>query len=179
LSHFAILRNAADAGKSVLILEDDCDFILPQAIRCEPPEECDVFYGGYAASDPTDPHNSDIIGSHFMGFSAKAASVAVSYLTDYLRPDFKGDPRAASEPGYNPNVRPGIDGAYVWLRRAHPELVTVFEQLSVQRSSRTDIGFQRWFDRAPLIRDLAQWGRRVARHLPESMRPIRQGNVFN
>lgn len=71
-SHLTILQRAAKRAKSVLILQDDCQ-LLPEAFTHEVSEGADIFYGGYDASDPTDLHGSNIIGAHFMGFSAAAA----------------------------------------------------------------------------------------------------------
>jgi len=71
-------------------------------------------------------------------------------------------------------ARPPIGGHYVWLRRAHPEFVTVFAILGVRRPSRTDTGVTRWFDRLPVIRDIAGFLRRVRRRLtgpPAGMKP--------
>lgn len=166
LSHLALLRDAAAAGESILILQDDCDFLRPALDQYRLPPEWDVFYGGYVASDPQNLPESDIIGAHFMGFSSRAASVAANYLTRYLAPDFPADPKAAAQPGFDPAIRPPIDGAFVWMRRAHPELVTVFAMLGTQRRSRTDIGHQRLFDRIPIVRDLAGWARRLGRGRP-------------
>jgi len=159
-SHHTIIALSASAGESVLILEDDCDF-LPEVRTYQSGGQWDVFYGGYMASDMSDPQNSDIIGSHFIGLSATAAKKAAAYFARYPDPDFPPDERAASEPGFNPNVRPGADGAYVWFRRAHPELRTQFSMLSKQRASRTDIGKLKWFDRTPVIRDLVGIARRL------------------
>ena len=164
LSQRTILDEAAVAGQSVLILEDDCDF-LPGAADFELNAGVDVFYGGYHASDPQNLHNSPIIGAHFMGFSARAAKAASAYLADYLNEDFPPDPESAREPDYNPNKRPGVDGAYVWFRRAHPDLKTQFAQIGVQRPSRTDIGRTAWFDRVPVVRNLAGAARRLRRVL--------------
>lgn len=158
ISHRRILEDASRDRCSVLILQDDCKF-LPQALTYERPE-CEVFYGGYVASDPSDPENSDIIGAHFMGFSIAAAQKAAHYLSLYLRdPYFEVDARAIQEPSFDPKVRPPIDGALVWFRRAHPELTSVFEMLSVQRSSRTDIGNAKWFDKVPILQSLAEFSR--------------------
>src|SRR5690606_14601443 len=52
LSHLAILREAATANESVLILQDDCEF-LPGAAEYQLPAGVDVFYGGYHASTPS------------------------------------------------------------------------------------------------------------------------------
>ena len=158
LSHKQIISEAADANESVLILEDDCDF-LPAIQSYEAPD-FDVFYGGYIALEPLNLENSDIIGSHFMGFSAHGAKVAASYLSGYLSPDFQLGPFRPGQKPCAPSERPGIDGAYVWMRRAHPELKSTFAQVGVQRPSRTDIGFQRWFDKLPIARVAAGFARR-------------------
>lgn len=163
MSHLALLREAAATGQSILILQDDCDFILPDIQGYVIPEGWDIFYGGYHASDPGDLPNSDIIGAHFMGFSPRAANAAVKYLSDYLDPTFPPDSLAATQPGFDPAIRPPIDGAFVWFRRAHPDLRTVFAMLGVQRPSRTDIGDQRWFDKVPGLRQLAEAARRFLR----------------
>jgi glycosyl transferase, family 25 len=156
-SHRRILIKAMDAGESVLILEDDCNFRLPEIFEYELPE-CDVFYGGYHSDNPDDLEYSNIIGSHFMGFSARAAQMAADYLWSYVKPDFEPAPAIAAPRNLVP--RPGIDGAYVWFRRTYPQLVTVFADLSYQRPSRTDIGEQKWFDRVPVLRELATFARR-------------------
>jgi glycosyl transferase family 25 len=149
LSHLAILKSAAALGESVLILQDDCKF-LPQARTHEVAESTDIFYGGYDASDPADLHGSNIIGAHFMGFSASAAKKAAVYLESLLDPNFPPEPRAAAQPQFDPAIRPPIDGALVWFRRVHPEIQTEFAMLSTQRSSRTDIGDLSLIDRLPI-----------------------------
>lgn len=176
-SHFTILKEAAEAGQSVLILEDDCDFLLPAISEFTLPETFDIFYGGYHAADPENLIESDIIGSHFMGFSASGARIAFDYFTRYLDPQFPPDPKAATQPGFNPEIRPPIDGGYVWMRRAHPELVTVFAMLSVQRPSRTDIGEPRWFDRMAGIRDVVEHLRRLRHRVSDAPRGMSQANA--
>lgn len=149
-SHLAILREAAANGQSVLILEDDCNFVSPS--NCQIPADCDVFYGGYlAASLPDDLANSDIVGSHCMGFSARAVSRVLPWIEKAWESD---DPAP-------------IDGEYVRFRRANPDIVTFFAkpQVAVQRPSRTDIGSQRLFDRLPGLRELAGYARRARRSL--------------
>lgn len=155
LSHRSIIEDAAREGQSVAILQDDCQF-LP-AIVDFPATECDVFYGGYEASDPDDLHGSNIIGAHFMGFSTEAALKASHYLHRYLGcPNFEGDPQAVAHCRYDSKIRPPIDGAFVWFRRAHPELTTEFAMLSKQRSSRSDVADRKWFDRMHIVRDAAR-----------------------
>jgi glycosyl transferase family 25 len=149
LSHVAVLREAADRGASVLILEDDADFT--EALATAGQASGDIFYGGYEADRPGDLHNSDIIGAHCMGFSAGTAAALLPYLTELL----------------DHSSPPPIDGAYVWFRRAHPEVATVFAipPIAVQRPSRSDIAALRFFDRIPLLRGAAGQARRLKRRL--------------
>ena len=147
-SHLAILEEAAAANASVLILEDDCDFV-PGAQDYRAPAAWDIFYGGYYASTPADLAGSDIIGAHMMGFSAEAARRMAAYLRG-LR--YTGE-------------HPPIDGGYVWFRRAHPEVRTLFAEppLGNQRPSRTDIADLAFFDRWPGLREAAGLARRLKR----------------
>lgn len=147
-SHLAILEEAEREGRSILILEDDLDF-APGIAGYELSQAPPIFYGAYEAAKPHDLPNSDIAGSHFMGFDAPTARQVVAYLRTIL----------AS--GHHPP----IDGAYVWFRRAHPEVRTVFapQPLGHQRPSRTDIAPLRFYDRMPGLRHAATLARRVQR----------------
>lgn len=167
LSHLQILEEAAERGENVLILQDDCEF-LPSINEASVPPGCDVFYGGFLASDPDNLHDSDIIGAHFMGFSARAAREAAVYLRNLLDPRFPPDPQAAAQPDFNPAMRPPIDGACVWFRRAHPHLRTDFELVANQRASRSDVAPPRFFDRVWGLRTLAALARTIRRRFPHS-----------
>ncbi len=149
-SHLAILDEAATNNHRVLILEDDCDFIA-EAKSYLPPKQWSIFYGGYEASDPSDLLNSDIIGAHMMGFSAETAA----HLADYLK-----------NLSYD-GIHPPIDGAYIWYRRAFPDVETLFAEpaLGNQRPSRTDIAELRFFDKIPVVRSVVASARKVKRAL--------------
>ena len=149
LGQLAILREAAAANESVLILEDDCAF-TPAARDYPTDGAWDIFYGGYEAANPDDLATSDIIGAHMMGFTAAAAKALVAWL-DALT--YEG-------------IHPPIDAAYIWYRRAHPEVSTHFAVplLAHQRASRSDIA-PRLFDRLPGIREAAELARRIRRRL--------------
>ena len=144
LSQKMLLREAAAARRSLLILEDDCLF-LPGATDREFGKEWDIFYGGYTASDPRDLLGSDIQGAHMMGFSAEGARLVSRYLE---RLSYEG-------------IHPPIDAAYVWFRRASPEVRTCFADppLAGQRPSRSDIAALAWYDRMPLLRGAAALAR--------------------
>jgi glycosyl transferase family 25 len=149
LGQLAILREAAAANESVLILEDDCTF-EPTTNDYSADGDWEIFYGGYEAANPDDLVNSDIIGAHMMGFTAAGAKAVVAYL-DALT--YEG-------------IHPPIDAAYIWFRRAHPEVITRFAipPLAHQRSSRSDIA-PRFFDRMLGMREAAEFARRIKRAL--------------
>ncbi|NTZ43959.1 hypothetical protein G7A66_12870 [Altererythrobacter sp. SALINAS58] len=138
-SQLALLKQAANAGDSILILEDDCTFRQDAAAYCSK-LSWHLFYGGYYASDPSDLHSSDIIGAHMMGFSATGARMVVQYLEKL---EYQG-------------IHPPIDAAYVWFRRARPEIETEFATppLAYQRRSRSDIADLALYDRIPLVKSL-------------------------
>lgn len=152
LSHLQILREAADAGMNVLILEDDCQF-TPAALSAgnlpDPATPWDIFYGGYEATDPGDLYTSDIVGAHMMGFTANTARRLCDYLDNLV---YDG-------------AHPPIDGAYVWFRRANDDIRTAFAvpQLAVQRSSRSDVGNLRLHDRITMLRPILAFARRIKR----------------
>lgn len=147
-SQRTILAEAAASGHSILILEDDCDF-AERATTYQIPGDWDIFYGGYDASSPSDLKNSDIVGAHMMGFSRTGAKRVSEYL------------RVLHYTG----MHPPIDAAYVWFRRAYPEVRTVFAEppLGYQRSSRTDIADLSFYDRWAGIREVASGARRLKR----------------
>lgn len=143
-----ILREAAASGQSVLILEDDCAFVR-DVLEREIGDGWEIFYGGYTATTSPDLNQSDIEGAHMMGFSATGAQQVSEYL-DSLTCD---------------GIHPPIDAAYVWFRRAHPEVRTEFAAppLAGQRASRSDIAPLRWFDRMPIVRGIVN-SARARRH---------------
>lgn len=152
LSQLAILEEAAARGHSVLILEDDADFIVPD-INVPMPAAWHIFYGGYYALTPGSLENSDIVGAHCMAFHHSVVGRLATFLRDLLET----------------SDHPTIDGAYVWFRRAHPDVITVFARppIAEQRPSRTDIAELRWLDRLPVVREavgamrpLKRWVRR-------------------
>jgi len=135
MSHLKILRDAGSANESVLILEDDCDF-TEAALSSKWGEGFDIFYGGFGATDFSNPHASNIQGSHCMGFSRKIVPQVVDFLTEL----------AATE------SPPPIDGAYVRFRQENPSVLTDFAipQVAIQRQSASDIAPGR-FDRSRLL----------------------------
>lgn len=149
LAQLGIISEAAAAGESVLILEDDVDF-TSTATSWRPSAECDIAYGGYEATDPANLLSSDIIGAHCIGFSARAVQALAPFLTDLLKHD----------------APPPIDGAYVWFRRQRDGFRTEFAEpvAAVQRPSRSDIT-SGGLDRLALLRPGLAIVRKIKRTL--------------
>jgi hypothetical protein len=180
MSHLGMLREAVRDGLgSVLILEDDVDFApdaerrLPAVLAALAREDWAVFYGGcelpegaaatLAASASPGPQLHELPASvgarttHFIALRGAAIDEAARFLE-----------AVAGRPPGDPNGGPmHVDGAYTWFRRVHPTRRTwvALPELGHQRQSRTDIHPLRWYDRWPLVRDLAQAARRVRRGL--------------
>lgn len=116
LSHLEVLREAAAANESVLLLEDDCDFT--STARQEQPD-VDVLWGGYVLRE------RHIEGAHCMGFSAAVVRRLVPYLTAWLD---------------HPSPPP-VDGAYILFCRDNPDVRVhaCSPMLAVQRPSDSDI----------------------------------------
>lgn len=148
LAQLNIITDAAAAAESVLILEDDVDF-TPAAANWGRSPQCDIAYGGYQASNPSNLESSDIIGAHCIGFSARAVQVLAPFLADLL----------------NHQSPPPIDGAYVWFRRQYQGYRTEFAEpvIAIQRPSRSDITPAGRFDELALLRGPVTLARRVKR----------------
>lgn len=148
LSHLEILKSQRGLDATVLILQDDCDFV-PDVLSTSVQTDWDILYGGYHELDPTDLQNSDIIGAHCMAFRPRV----IGPLVDFLEDVYSGDIATQDANGGSPEaqwIAPPIDGAIVWFRRLHPNFKTQFQKVSYQRSSRTDIGQRRPLDRIPV-----------------------------
>lgn len=141
---------------SLLILEDDCDFVGNEA----PPHDVDwdIFYGGHnnevQEEGPTiAAPDTAFTGTHCIGLRGEAIRLARDYLKAmHARP--AGDPMGGPM---------HVDGAYSWFRREHPELKTLVANIAVQRPSRSDVADLKWFDRLPLVRTGATALRQLTR----------------
>jgi hypothetical protein len=159
MSHLGVLRLARDRRYGrIVILEDDVNFAprfseqiegCVAALRAQP---WDVFYGGYRLHQPIEltrplsllPSDQEALLAHFIALSDRAVTAATHFLSAMLT-------RRPNDPQGGPMH---VDGAYGWMRRAHPDLISrlAVPQLGYQRRSRTDIHALRWFDRIPVVR---------------------------
>lgn len=144
MSHYAVVQKAARSGKSLLLLEDDCDF-TDAARESDWGRGADIFYGGYWVPNFADPHGGVVQGAHCMGFSSRALPLLAKFFKDLL----------AGET--NP---PPADGVYVEFRRKHEDLITIFArpQIAVQRQSASDISPGR-YDQNRLLAPFLQLAR--------------------
>jgi hypothetical protein len=177
MSHLGMLREAVRDGLgTVLILEDDLDFApdaegrLSAVMAALQAHDWSLFYGGYElpegdACEPPDPSGlrelpaaTPVRTTHFVAMRGAAIAEAALFLE-----------AVASRPPGDPAGGPmHVDGAYTSFRRDHPTIRTwmAVPALGYQRRSRTDIHPLRWYDRWPLVRELAQWARRARRVHP-------------
>ena len=96
-SHGRIGGRDASMADEALQLLDDCFDFLAEALDQPAPREWDAFCGGCTASDPPDPHDSDIIATYFLGLSAQAAETLNPYLERFTQLDYTPEQRAASK----------------------------------------------------------------------------------
>jgi glycosyl transferase family 25 len=152
LSHLEVIEEAAAAGESVLLLEDDCDFT--SAAKGDLPR-VDVLWGGYAL------HERHIEGAHCMGFSARAAKRLAPYLRALLD---------------HPSPAP-VDGAYILFCRDNPDLqvLACSPMLAVQRPSPSNIAGASAVGSSALLQPGVSIGRRVKRALKRRLNTRGQG----
>ena len=170
-SHLRALKTASDRNcKSVLILEDDCDFIdgiqnkLSSVLRNLAVTQWGVFYGGHLSTIATNggpkgiskiTPDQSLTGAHFIAVSATTLPTLIQYL----------EAMRARQPGSALGGPMHVDGAYSWFRKDHPEVETwvAQPQLGFQRPSRTDIHHLKFYDRVLGLRASIAAVRRLKR----------------
>ena len=170
LSHYEVLRRARDEGlRNILVLEDDCDFApefvkqqyrLTQALS---ETAWDILYLGHRERVDSNGSISLLAWSRpLMTAHAYAVDgVVLPRLVKHLE-KVMDRPRGHPEGG-----RQHYDGALSTFRSQNEEIRTVIvvPSLATQRSSRSDINKNRWFDRAWGIRSIAEKLRSLKRRL--------------
>lgn len=174
LSQLALLSEARRDGlRSILMLEDDCDFAstaidrLPALLDRLDAEGLGLFYGGHELPDGNGgldltggsglvhaPPALTIRLAHCLGFGREAIETLPTFLAAMLE-------RPAGSPEGGPM---DVDGAYNWFRQAHPACPTdlACPPIAYQRPSRTDISRPGPLDRLPApLRRMARGARRA------------------
>jgi glycosyl transferase family 25 len=146
------------------LLEDDLNFGDMFKIRWTAAmsqlagEDWAIFYAGHILQDF--PKGVTMLSpstavqcSHFMLINGWALPKLVVGLEEIL-----------SRPGGHPKGGPmHVDGAYSTLRSQDQSLRTFasFPPLGYQRSSRSDVSYQNWFDRAKILRPFVSIARKM------------------
>lgn len=170
-SHLNILRDAQAKGyKSILILEDDCNFIAetPRFINSAAQDFASgkwaLFYGG-ALNRPSlktveFSRNIDcilseygVMGSHCVGIAGDQIAPLSDYFTAMLGRS-EGDPKGGPM---------HVDGAYSWFRREHSHAATFLAkpEIAYQRSSATDVGSGKWIESIPVFKPIVAMLRKI------------------
>lgn len=169
MSHLRILEDAAHDGlRNVLVLEDDLDFdarlhaVSGTFMQPIADGAWDIAYFGHVADDAftrlqqtpfLTATEQPLATTHFYALNGNA----IVRLRDHLRACLE---RPVGHPLGSPMH---VDGAYSLYRSLHPELLTLMAvpSLGGQRSSRSDIFPNKWYDRNALTRIAAGYARRL------------------
>ena len=158
-SHVAILKQAKQRGLSnVLIVEDDLaispDFSTEQAAIVEQLRQQDwdfVYFGhveevGGKSPVALVPFSEGVMTTHFYAVNGKIFDRLLRFLEELQQ----------RPPGHPDGGPMHLDGAYSTFRSQNPDVVTLIASpnLGWQKSSRSDIYPNLWFDRLPGIRQL-------------------------
>ena len=173
MSHLHILEKAKEENlDSILIIEDDLDlnknFTLFQKDLLEAlsHRKWDIVYFGHELNVPHEKnaffadYTQDIMLAHFLGFAKKAIQKLVPFLHGLLK-----------EPQGSPKGGPmDVDGAYSTFRAKHPEIITLVSipSLGGQRSSRSDVTDNKWFDRPGILRTISSKLRKIKQFLKKA-----------
>jgi len=150
--------------KNVLVFEDDCvispRFPAEQHALVDQLKSTDwgmVYFGhiepvGEAQSARLIPYTHPMITAHFYGVNGPTLDGLISFM----------EALQTRPPGHIDGGPMFPDGAFSFYRGRHRELLTLIAEpnLGTQRSSASDIT-ARWWDRTPVLRQLAGAARRV------------------
>lgn len=166
MSHLGILKEAIRDGlDNLLVMEDDLALdprmlAAPEAMRRRLQEgSWDFAYFGHvetvaAGAVPAWRETREPLATtHFYALNGRVLRPLHDHLEACLQ-------RPSGHPLGSPMH---VDGAYSLFRMQHPDVVTLMATPSLggQRSSRSDIFPNKWYDRLPLTRQLAGLARGV------------------
>ena len=164
MSHLGVLQAAkAQNLDQILLLEDDATFTknlvryqtqLLHELQIIP---WDFAYFGHHLATDTDfllqSYNQPIVQAHFLAIHSRIFDRLIGFLETILD-------RPAGHPEGGPMH---VDGAYSTFRKQNPDINTVVASipLGFQRSSRSSIANQSWFDALPVTTNMVSLARRV------------------
>ena len=171
ISHREVIREALAAGKNtLLVLEDDIFF------RAQPAEKVseivaamhttpwDVIYFGYLEPNerqltggPLATWQGRVIGGHFCGMNRRFMEQILAFMDGFGSPGPDGET-------VSPTYR---DGAFNLFVEKNPDFIRrlAVPNLAIQRSSRTDLHENQFYDRTPFLRESLGLIRALRNHL--------------
>lgn len=166
MSHLGILKEAIrDDLDNLLVMEDD--LALDPRVCVAQDAMLDRLQGGrwdfayFGHVEATDDRaapawqetRAPLATTHFYALSRRVLRPLHDHLEACLR-------RPSGHPLGSPMH---VDGAYSLFRRQNPDVITLMAMPSLggQRSSRSDIFPNKWYDRMPFTRQLAGMARRI------------------
>ena len=167
-SHHRILRQARAEGlRNILVMEDDLTIdprlgtYAAEMIETLRTNDWGFVYFGHALEQATpansrtvlQPYSGPLMTTHFYGINGAIFDRLLNFFDALLQ----------RPPGHPDGSPMHVDGAYSTFRKQNPDVLTLITvpSLGGQRSSRSDIYPNQWFDRWPLFRELAAMARRV------------------
>jgi glycosyl transferase family 25 len=160
LSHLSILKQAQKDGlANILIMEDDLTiskrFKADQEKLINQLAQTDwgfVYFGHTAEVEETtspatfQPYSQPMVTAHFYAINGTIVGQLIDFLEALLQ----------RPPGHPDGGPMHLDGAYSTFRERNPEILTLIAvpNLGWQRSSRSDIAPNSWYDRTPVFKQL-------------------------
>lgn len=180
LSHLTLLSQARDDRlANLLVLEDDLSF-TPRLIRDQAKvvdrlrsTPFELAYLGYRIFEPP-PGSGPASGAEFVPYSGRIDQTHFYAINGHLigRVIECLDQIRNRPPGHPDGGPMHVDGAFNTFRKQNPDITTLIAlpELGVQRDSRSDIAATKFFDRIPVIRDLANMARSIRQSYQSSLR---------
>lgn len=161
MSHRAVIKQALDDGvRNVLVMEDDLlldpRFIQPQSAMCTTLQQnhWEIAYLGHI-----DPAHMNSASPTFVTTDQPQVTLHCYALNrEVLEPLYQYLSQCLERPNGHPlGSQMHVDGAFSLFRQFNPQIRTLIATPSLghQRSSRSDIAHNRWFDRTPVLRQAA------------------------
>lgn len=166
LSHLAILKQARDIkAESVLFMEDDLAIspklhdIIPDLSNSLKAMKWDLCYLGHVEDLKKEgdlellAYSKPVMTTHFYAVNGNTLDRLITFLETVLQ----------RPPGHPDGGPMHFDGALSTFRQQNPEIVTLLAcpNLGWQRSSRSDVATNKWFDNIPVIRFLTAKARKI------------------
>lgn len=175
LSHVSILKQAQQKQlQRILVMEDDLAISSQlkshQAALVDQLQQTDwgfVYFGHVEEVEPADPPTlkpctTPLMTTHFYGINGKILDRLLTFLEVLQN-------RPAGHPDGGPMH---LDGAYTTFRQQNPDIVTLIAHpnLGWQRSSRSDIYPNKFYDRLPGLKQLVGGARSVKQRLQRNQK---------